>query len=75
MIGAGPLELLAGALFIVGLVAGAITPVLALSGAVEPIAALDGAAGHLLRTHGRAYAEYASRVGRFVPGVGLIRAS
>ena len=29
---------------------------------------------HLLRAHDPAYREYASRVGRFVPGVGLIRA-
>lgn len=28
---------------------------------------------HLLRTHGGAYAAYAARVGRFAPGVGLIR--
>jgi protein-S-isoprenylcysteine O-methyltransferase Ste14 len=28
---------------------------------------------HLLRAHGETYATYASRVGRFVPGVGLIR--
>ena len=28
---------------------------------------------YLLRTHGKAYAEYAARVGRFAPGVGLIR--
>jgi protein-S-isoprenylcysteine O-methyltransferase Ste14 len=28
---------------------------------------------HLLRAHDPAYREYASRVGRFVPGVGLIR--
>jgi protein-S-isoprenylcysteine O-methyltransferase Ste14 len=28
---------------------------------------------HLLREHDPAYREYASRVGRFVPGVGLIR--
>jgi protein-S-isoprenylcysteine O-methyltransferase Ste14 len=27
---------------------------------------------YLLRVHGRAYAEYASRVGRFVPGVGTL---
>lgn len=27
---------------------------------------------HLLRVHGDAYAEYAGRVGRFVPGVGLL---
>lgn len=27
---------------------------------------------HLLRTHGDAYAEYAARVGRFVPGIGLL---
>jgi protein-S-isoprenylcysteine O-methyltransferase Ste14 len=30
---------------------------------------------HLLRTHGEEYAAYAARVGRFVPGVGLIQAS
>ena len=29
---------------------------------------------YLLRTHGREYAEYAARVGRFVPGVGRLRA-
>ena len=28
---------------------------------------------HLLRTHGAVYAEYAARVGRFVPGVGRLR--
>jgi protein-S-isoprenylcysteine O-methyltransferase Ste14 len=28
---------------------------------------------YLLRTHGEAYAKYAARVGRFAPGVGLIR--
>ncbi|SOX55099.1 isoprenylcysteine carboxylmethyltransferase family protein [Mycobacterium ahvazicum] len=28
---------------------------------------------HLLRTHGDAYRDYAATVGRFVPGVGLIR--
>ena len=27
---------------------------------------------HLLRTHGEAYRQYASQVGRFVPGVGLL---
>ena len=27
---------------------------------------------YLRRTHGRAYADYASRVGRFVPGVGKL---
>ena len=27
---------------------------------------------YLLRTHGAAYAEYAARVGRFLPGVGLL---
>lgn len=30
---------------------------------------------YLLRTHGKAYADYATRVGRFVPGVGVIDAS
>jgi protein-S-isoprenylcysteine O-methyltransferase Ste14 len=28
---------------------------------------------YLLRTHGDAYRGYAARVGRFIPGVGLIR--
>jgi|SRR6185436_556109 len=28
---------------------------------------------HLMRTHGDAYSKYAARVGRFVPGLGLIR--
>jgi protein-S-isoprenylcysteine O-methyltransferase Ste14 len=28
---------------------------------------------HLLRTHGDAYAGYASRVGRFLPGIGRVR--
>ena len=28
---------------------------------------------HLLRTHDSAYREYASRVGRFLPGIGLLR--
>jgi protein-S-isoprenylcysteine O-methyltransferase Ste14 len=27
---------------------------------------------HLLRAHGSAYGEYASRVGRFVPGLGRL---
>jgi protein-S-isoprenylcysteine O-methyltransferase Ste14 len=30
---------------------------------------------HLLRAHGETYAAYAARVGRFVPGVGRLRAS
>jgi protein-S-isoprenylcysteine O-methyltransferase Ste14 len=30
---------------------------------------------YLLRTHGSSYASYAARVGRFVPGVGLLRRS
>jgi protein-S-isoprenylcysteine O-methyltransferase Ste14 len=30
---------------------------------------------HLLRAHGTAYRDYASRVGRFVPGLGLLRGS
>jgi protein-S-isoprenylcysteine O-methyltransferase Ste14 len=29
---------------------------------------------HLLRSHGEAYADYAARVGRFVPGLGRLRA-
>lgn len=30
---------------------------------------------YLLRVHGHAYAEYASRVGRFVPGLGLLHSA
>lgn len=30
---------------------------------------------YLLRTHGAAYAEYTARVGRFVPGVGLLHSA
>jgi protein-S-isoprenylcysteine O-methyltransferase Ste14 len=163
--GAGPLEWLAGGLFLAGLALGALSPILVLLGALDSIAGLDGAAGHaigivlaaagillifgaqlamgdswrvgvdpeertrlitrgpfklvrnpiysamlptvfglvlmvpsalgiaafvtllaglefqvraveephLLRTHGDEYARYAARVGRFVPGVGLLR--
>jgi len=163
--GAGPLEWIAGALFIAGLACGAAAPILALLGVLEPIPTLDGTAGHavglvlaltgivltflaqlamgdawrigvdpgertrlvtggpfklvrnpiysamlptvfglalmvpnalsvvaflslvaglelqvrrveepyLLQVHGDEYAEYAAQVGRFVPGVGLIR--
>jgi protein-S-isoprenylcysteine O-methyltransferase Ste14 len=45
---ARPIEWLAGALFIAGLVAGAAAPVLALLGALEPIEAIDGAIGHAI---------------------------
>lgn len=30
---------------------------------------------HLLRTHGEEYADYAAQVGRFVPGLGLLRST
>jgi protein-S-isoprenylcysteine O-methyltransferase Ste14 len=162
---AGPLEWIAGALFVVALGVGVAAPLLALLDVIEPIEALDGVAAHmagvalavagivatfvaqvgmgdawrigvepeertnlvtdgpfelvrnpifaamiptalglalmvpsviaalglaalvvalelqvrlveepyLLRSHGDAYAEYAARVGRFVPGVGLLR--
>jgi protein-S-isoprenylcysteine O-methyltransferase Ste14 len=43
---AGPLEWIAGGLFIVGLVMGGTAPILALLGILEPIAALDGVVGH-----------------------------
>lgn len=43
---AGPLEWLAGGLFITGLGFGAAAPILALTGILEPIAALDGTVGH-----------------------------
>jgi protein-S-isoprenylcysteine O-methyltransferase Ste14 len=161
---AGPLEWVAGGMFIAGLLMGGAAPILALLGVLEPIPALDGAVGnwiglvlavcgivitfgaqlamgdswrvgvdpeertvlvtegpfrwvrnpiysamkatvlglvlmvpnalavaafialvtalelqvrlveepYLLRTHGREYASYAARVGRFVPGVGLL---
>lgn len=163
---AGPLEWIAGGLFIAGLAMGGAAPILALLGILEPIPALDGVAGHtvglvlaiggialtfgaqlamgdswrvgvdpeertdlvtsgpfelvrnpiysamlptvfglvlmvpsplavaafltllvglelqvrlveepyLLETHGDEYGTYAARVGRFVPGVGLLRA-
>jgi protein-S-isoprenylcysteine O-methyltransferase Ste14 len=44
--GAGPLEWIAGGLFIAGLVMGGAAPILALLGILEPIPALDGAVGH-----------------------------
>jgi protein-S-isoprenylcysteine O-methyltransferase Ste14 len=164
---AGPLEWIAGGLFIAGLVMGGAAPILALLGILEPIPALDGVVGHavglilavvgialtfgaqlamgdswrvgvdseertelvtdgpfrlirnpiysamlptvfglvlmvpsalaiaailtlfvalemqvrlveepyLLRTHGEEYASYAARVGRFVPGLGLMHAT
>lgn len=163
---AGPLEWVAGGMFIAGLVMGGAAPILALLGVLEPIAALDATVGHvvgvilavggialtfgaqlamgdswrvgvdpeertalvtggpfrlvrnpiysamlpavlglvlmvpsalaiaaiaslfvglelqvrqveepyLLETHGEEYASYAARVGRFVPGLGLLRA-
>lgn len=46
--GAGPLEWLAGGLFIAGLVMGGMAPILALLGILEPIPALDGVVGHVL---------------------------
>jgi protein-S-isoprenylcysteine O-methyltransferase Ste14 len=48
--GAGPLELLAGSLFIIGLVMGAVAPVLALTGVVEPLSSIDGIACHVAGT-------------------------
>lgn len=44
--GAGPLEWVAGGMFIAGLLMGGSAPVLALLGVLEPIPALDGAVGH-----------------------------
>jgi protein-S-isoprenylcysteine O-methyltransferase Ste14 len=46
--GAGPIEWVAGALFVTGLLGGAAAPVLALLGIVEPIPALDGTFGHVV---------------------------
>jgi protein-S-isoprenylcysteine O-methyltransferase Ste14 len=43
---AGPLEWIAGGLFIAGLLMGGTAPILALLGAFEPIPALDGMVGH-----------------------------
>ena len=43
---AGPIERLAGSLFVAGLAMGAAAPVLALTGVVEPLSAIDGVAGH-----------------------------
>jgi len=45
---APPIEWLAGALFLCGLVAGAVAPLLALLDAVEPISALDGPVVHAI---------------------------
>jgi protein-S-isoprenylcysteine O-methyltransferase Ste14 len=44
--GAGPVEWIAGGLFIAGLVMGGAAPVLALLGILEPIPALDGLVGY-----------------------------
>jgi protein-S-isoprenylcysteine O-methyltransferase Ste14 len=44
--GAGPLEWIAGGMFIAGLLMGGAAPILALLGILEPIPALDGAVGH-----------------------------
>jgi protein-S-isoprenylcysteine O-methyltransferase Ste14 len=51
--------------------------VLAIAGLVAVVTALELQVRlveepHLLRTHGDAYADYAARVGRFAPGVGLL---
>jgi protein-S-isoprenylcysteine O-methyltransferase Ste14 len=43
---AGPLEWIAGGLFVAGLAMGGTAPILALLGTLEPIPALDGLAGH-----------------------------
>ena len=48
--GAGPLEWVAGALFVAGLVTGAAAPTLALLDVLEPIPALDGTAVHAIGT-------------------------
>jgi protein-S-isoprenylcysteine O-methyltransferase Ste14 len=45
---AGPLEWIAGGLFIAGLVMGGGAPILALLGVLEPIPALDGVVGHVV---------------------------
>jgi protein-S-isoprenylcysteine O-methyltransferase Ste14 len=44
--GAGPLEWVAGGMFIAGLLMGGLAPLLALLGILEPIPALDGAVGN-----------------------------
>ncbi|HEX3173101.1 MAG TPA: isoprenylcysteine carboxylmethyltransferase family protein [Solirubrobacterales bacterium] len=48
--GAGPLEWLAGGLFIAGLALGGSAPVATLLGIVEPISALDGIVTHIVGT-------------------------
>lgn len=45
---AGPLEWVAGGMFIAGLLMGGLAPILALLGILEPIPALDGAVGHVV---------------------------
>jgi protein-S-isoprenylcysteine O-methyltransferase Ste14 len=44
--GAGPLEWIAGGMFVAGLLLGGSAPILALLGVLEPIPALDGAVGN-----------------------------
>ncbi|MCV7380568.1 isoprenylcysteine carboxyl methyltransferase [Mycobacterium alsense] len=67
------------AMFTFGIGIALVTPnVVALAGLVLLVATIELQVRrveepHLLRTHGEAYREYAASVGRFVPGVGLIR--
>jgi protein-S-isoprenylcysteine O-methyltransferase Ste14 len=46
--GAGPLEWVAGGMFIAGLLMGGAAPILALLGILDPIPALDGPVGHVV---------------------------
>jgi len=48
--GAGPVEVLAGAMFLGGMVMGVLSPVLVLTGGLEPIDALDIGALHVIGT-------------------------
>jgi len=48
--GAGPIEVLAGVMFLGGMVLGVLSPVLALTDALEPIDALDKGALHVIGT-------------------------
>jgi hypothetical protein len=60
----GSAEWVGGVLFVVANAVLVAAPILVLAGAVAPIGALDGPVGR--------YARYAARVGRFLPGVGLL---